>query len=52
MTAVNIRSNAEILKYGYLIDLGTSFSNECIHFGNYLKTITNPPRNVNIYKKK
>jgi len=46
MTAAEIQISAELLRNEYDTDLGTSFSNECIHFGSYLKTISNSPQNI------
>jgi len=46
LTAADIRISADILRNEYNTDLGTSFSNECIHFGSYLKTISNPPQSI------
>lgn len=45
-TAGEIRISAEVLRNEYNIDLRTSFSNECIHFGSYLKTISNPLQSI------
>jgi len=46
LTAADIRISADILRNEYNTDLGTSFSNECIHFSSYLKTISNPPQSI------
>jgi len=46
MTAADIRISAELLKNENSTDLGTQFSDECIHFGSYLKTISNSPPSI------
>jgi len=46
MTASDIRVSAELLRNKYNTNLGTLFSNECINFGNYLKTISNSPQSI------
>lgn len=46
MITAEIRISADLLKNEYNTDLGTSFSNEYIYFGSYLKTISKSPQHI------